>query len=181
MTFGAMPGYHMVGAAPIAQPGCCNSSWGAPVARRILPRTPDVPPPPSTLGRTYNRTSQRIPWDKHPRTGMVEIEIDKAALVLEEGVEIKVTVQDVKENFKPLDSFLGDDGKWHFESEPLYPGNPHIYHCIFEVVRVTTRIDRVYGQRIETQIEETVRNLGVRTIRLIPGRIVDLKFVPPTS
>ena len=110
---------------------------------------------------------------------MVEIEMSEEILSeLEDSVEIKITVQDDKQNFKPLDGFRGDDGKWHFESDPLYPGIPHIYNCKFEMVRATTRVERIYGQMIETRVEEKVRDLGIRTIRLIPGRIVDLEFVP---
>ena len=148
-----------------------------PVRLPMLPRTPDVAPPPGTLGRTYIKTSRRVPWDKHPRTAMVEIEVDETVLSsVPQDLQLKISVQDVNEYLGPLNGFRGDDGKWHFESEPLLPGVPHIHRCNFEVVRLTTKVERLYGQRIETQSEEKIRDLGTRTIRLISGRIVDLKF-----
>jgi hypothetical protein len=58
-----------------------------------------------------------------------------------------------------LDGFCGDDGLWHFESpQPLLPGIPHVYD-----VRALVERD---GELVE----------DVRTVRLIPGRIVNLAY-----
>ena len=173
MPVGALARYQgAFGSPSVAQNGF------VPVRPPMLPRTPDVAPPAGTLGRTYIKTSRRIPWDKHPRTAMVEIEVDEALLSsVPQDLQLKITVQDVKEDLAPLNGLRRDDGKWHFESEPLLPGIPHIYRCKFEVVRLTTNVERLHGQRIETQSEEKIRDLGIRTIRLISGRIVDLKFM----
>jgi len=65
---------------------------------------------------------------------------------------INVTVQG-------MTGFLGEDGIWHFESpRPLLPGVPHIYRA------------QAHSER------DGKRYAEIRTVRLIPGRIVDLSF-----
>jgi len=147
----------------------------------ILPAGPPRPaPPPGTLGRTYFRYSRPVPWDKHPRTAMVEISIlkqtkRKLAQKYPDG-ELRVSVADVRQQFEPLKGYLGTDGLWHFESKPLYPGIPHIYDVKFEVVRVVHKVEVKYGHRVEYDEEQKIADVGVRRIRLIPGRIVTLEF-----
>lgn len=58
-----------------------------------------------------------------------------------------------------MKGFKDEDGYWHFETkEPLIPGIPHIYH-------VKARMGEGDGAPIE-----------FRTVRLIPGRIIDLDW-----
>jgi len=90
--------------------------------------------------------------------------------------ELKVTVSDIRNFFEPLDGYLGKDGLWHFESDPLYPGIPHIYDVKFEMIRKVHKVEIKYGHRVEYDEEHKVDDLGFRRIRLIPGRIVELSF-----
>ncbi|MCA8997025.1 MAG: hypothetical protein KDA80_08565 [Planctomycetaceae bacterium] len=110
----------------------------------------EVAPPPGTLGRTYQLRSRPIPTKMHPRVGMVDIRVPGATEVL---------VHDLNE-FRTEDSLDGfqdayDPTVWHFESEPLLPGLPHIY--------------RVEAKFPDGQMQE-------RYIRLIMGRLVELDF-----
>ena len=79
-------------------------------------------------------------------------------------------------NFKPLEGYRGADGIWHFESDPLLPTVPHIYNVHFELIREETIEEIRYGRRFKRVIERNLGSLGVRRVRLIPGRIVDLIF-----
>jgi len=112
-------------------------------------RLAPVGPPPGTLTKTYRQPSRLIPEDRHPRTGMLDVWNVPAG--------VKVTVKNMK-------GHLGKDCVWHFETErPLVPGIPHIYR-----VRIGTQPVPTYSNRFATG--------DVRTIRLIRGRIVDLRY-----
>ena len=133
--------------------------------------------PPGTLGKTYLRPTRMLDWDQHPRVGQLDVEIlDTLRVGLARDVEIKVTARDMYNNFKPLEGYLGDDDVWHFESEPLVPTVPHIYDVRFELIRERSEFERRYGRLFERIVEDKLGVLGVRRIRLIPGRIVDLVF-----
>ena len=69
-----------------------------------------VAPPPGTLGQTYHRRSRLIEDDKHPRVGVVEVNLSENYDVSARGLKSKWT------------------GKvWRLESDPLLPGIPHVY------------------------------------------------------
>jgi hypothetical protein len=132
-------------------------------------------PPPGTLGKTYQRPSRLLAWDKHPRVGMVDVEVlDSVRVGLAHDVKIKVITKDIYNNNKPLEGFFGEDGVWHFESDPLLPLVPHIYDVRFELVRERRIQEMRYGRMFERIKEDKLGTIGIRRIRLIPGRIVDL-------
>lgn len=115
----------------------------------VTPPTPEVGPPPGTLGQTYQRPTRPIPVDKHPRVSIVDVKADGATQVKIYGTN----------EFRTKDSIAGFQDRrnaavWRFESEPLVPGVPHIY-----------RVDAHYGDSIQQKY-----------IRLVPGRIVTLDF-----
>ena len=67
-------------------------------------------PPPGTLGQTYKRRSRLIEDNKHPRVGVVEVNLPEQVDVTARGMKSKWT------------------GKvWRLESDPLTPGIPHIF------------------------------------------------------
>jgi hypothetical protein len=70
-----------------------------------------VSPPPGTLGQTYHRRSSLVPDDKHPRLGMVEVNLPEDVDVSARGMKAKWT------------------GKvWRLETqEPLIPWVSHVY------------------------------------------------------
>lgn len=117
-----------------------------------------------------------VPWDKHPRTGMVDVEVlDTLTQGLAHDVKVKVTTEDMYGNYKPLEGFRGENGVWHFETEhPLLPTVPHIYNVRVELIREVTVSEVRYGRTFYRVIEKTLGKLATRRIRLIPGRIVDL-------
>ena len=126
-----------------------DTGWmgGQPVSQ--LPMTPDVVPPPGTLGRTYQRPSRPIPVDKHPRIGIVDVRARGATAIKVFGTN----------EYRTKDGFSGfqdrkDPSIWRLESEPLVPGVPHIYRVVAK-----------YGEASREQY-----------IRLVPGRIVTLDF-----
>jgi len=71
-----------VGRQQVAAP---RMTAGAPVnpPAPVAPQTRQVKlfdddtskPPPGTLGRTYMRPTRMVPWDTHPRVGMLDVEI----------------------------------------------------------------------------------------------------------
>lgn len=133
--------------------------------------------PPGTLGKTYMRPTRMIDWDKHPRIGMLDVEvIDTLRAGLASDVKIKVTARDMYNNFKPLEGFRGDDGIWHFESDPLLSTLPNIYDVKFELIREQTVFEKRYGRVFEKTVQQNLGNLGTQRVRLIPGRIVDLVY-----
>jgi len=122
--------------------------FGGPPAHG-LPMTPDVAPPPGTLGRTYQRPMRPIPVDKHPRISIVDVRAPGATAVKVYGTN----------EYRTKDSFAGfqdrkDPSVWRLESEPLVPGVPHIYRVVAK-----------YGDTAQEKY-----------IRLVPGRIVTLEF-----
>lgn len=139
------------------------------------PSNPNVPPP-GTLGKTYLRQSRMVPHDKHPRCGMMDVEIvDSIRHGIDPRIKIKIITRDIYNNFEPLEGFSGDDGIWHFESEPLLPTVPHIYDVRLELVEEIQTVEYVMGRPPITKIfEKNHGTLAVKRVRLIPGRIVDL-------
>ena len=122
---------------------------GAPTGYPTLPRTPDVAPPPGTLGQTYQRPMRPIPVDKHPRISIVDVRAPGATSVRVYGTY----------EYRTKDGFTGfqdrrDPAIWRLESEPLVPGIPHIYRVVAK-----------YGDTVQEKY-----------IRLVPGRIVTLDF-----
>ena len=114
-----------------------------------LPLTPEVAPPPGTLGQTYQRPMRPIPVDKHPRVSIVDVRAPGATSVKVYGTN----------EYRTKDGFTGfqdrkDPSVWRLESEPLVPGVPHIYRVVAK-----------YGDTMQEKY-----------IRLVPGRIVTLEF-----
>ncbi len=125
--------------------------FGGQVAPGTIPGATGVPfegsdgygiaPPPGTLGQTYKRRSRLIDEEKHPRVGIVDVHLSENYEVTAKGMKVKWT------------------GKvWRLESDPLWPGLPHIIEV-----------------KSEWGPEESKQN-QVRSVRLIMGRIVDLEF-----
>jgi len=138
---------------------------------------PSLGPPPGTLGHTYYRPSRYIPHDEQPRVAMLEVTLPpELAGDQGEGTKVRVTVHDVAGQSAPLDGYFGDDRHWHFESDPLLPGLPHVYRVKVERVRTSKEEIRRYGRLVEQEKEIGADLLGVRFLRLIPGRIVTLEF-----
>lgn len=130
-----------------------------------------------TLGLTYQLPSKRVNSKTHPRAGLLQITVnDETFQRLSAGEEIKVTVEDEAGHFDELEGFFGEDEKWHFESEPLYPGIPHVYDVTFEIVRTHKKTEYKGDKTIQIEVEKKVRDLGLRRVRLIPGRTVYLNF-----
>ena len=122
---------------------------GIPMAAPTLIPTPDVAPPPGTLGQTYQRPMRPIPVDKHPRISIVDVRAPGATSVRVYGTY----------EYRTKDGFSGfqdrrDPSLWRMESEPLVPGIPHIYRVVAK-----------YGDTAQEKY-----------IRLVPGRIVTLDF-----
>ena len=126
-----------------------DTGWMGGQSVSQLPMTPDVGPPPGTLGQTYQRPSRPIPVDKHPRIGIVDVRARGATAIKVFGTN----------EYRTKDGFSGfqdrkDPSIWRLESEPLVPGVPHIYRVVAK-----------YGEASREQY-----------IRLVPGRIVTLDF-----
>ena len=126
-----------------------DTQWMGGPSTYPLPMTPDVGPPPGTLGQTYQRPMKPIPVDKHPRVSIIDVRAPGATTIKVYGTN----------EFRTKDGFVGfqdrkDASIWRFESEPLTPGVPHIYRVVAK-----------YG--------ETSRE---KYLRLVPGRIVTLDF-----
>lgn len=98
-------------------------------------------PPPGTLGQTYKRRSRPVDEEKHPRVGMVDVYLSENYEVTAKGMKVKRL-----------------DKVWRLESDPLWPGIPHIIEVKSE-----------WGP-------EGAKQQQVRSVRLIMGRIVDLEF-----
>lgn len=94
-------------------------------------------PPPGTLGKTYQQRSRALDESKHPRVGVVELRVPEEYDVSAKGMKAKWTGE-----------------VWRLESDPLIPGNSHIYDI---------RIEN--GGAVQW-----------RTVRLIMGRVVDVDF-----
>lgn len=129
-------------------------------------------PPPGTLGRTYRRLTRPIPDDLHPRAGLLEIRIPEDVL----NRELSVPDSTMSATARGMEGYLGDDGLWHLEAKELLPGIPHVYDIAFRVIRVEVQSERKYGRMVHRHVEIPIRHLGYRTVRLIPGRIVELTY-----
>lgn len=149
----AMPIPQQLGFAQTAPAiaGSCAAPGGAGLyGPSTIPQPPDAGPPPGTLGRTYYLPSRPLPASKHPRIGMLDI--------CAPGVEELVLV-DTNE-YREEDYVDGyrdavNPALWHFETDPLIPGLPHIYRVEARCGGVTT---------------------DVRYVRLIRGRILEVNF-----
>jgi len=141
-----------VPAGPVAPPSQVSTVYG-------YSDSPGVPS--GTLGKTYMRPTRMIDWDKHPRIGMLDVEvIDTLRVGLPSDVKIKITARDMYNYFKPLEGFRGDDGIWHFESDPLLTTVPNIYDVKFELIRERTVFERRYGRVFETTVEDNLGTLS---------------------
>lgn len=132
-----------------AEPGYGDSVYGpqpyVPVAVAHVP--------PGTLGRTYSLQSFPVPTNKHPRAGMLQVRVTGAT---------RIIVHDTNE-FRTQDKLDGfqnaqDPDVFHFTSEPLTPGLPHIY-------RVEVHMANEHGVSVQE-----------RFVRLIMGRVVFLNI-----
>jgi hypothetical protein len=86
-----------------------DTQWvgGQPVYQ--LPMTPDVGPPPGTLGQTYQRPMKPIPVDKHPRISIIDVRAPGAT---------KLKVYGTNE-YRTKDGFIGfQDRKDHSSHLP---------------------------------------------------------------
>lgn len=132
-----------------------------------------------TLGMTYDVPSKPVPHDFHPRSSIIRFCFPPEALRgVEPGLEPRFTVQDFRRNLAPLRGFKGDDDFYYFESRALVPGVPHIYVVKVELIRKHTRVLRQNGRLHERNADVVVQTLGHRSLRLIPGRMVDLRWNP---
>ena len=126
-----------------------DTPWMGGTVSYSPPMTPDVAPPPGTLGQTYQRPMRPIPVDKHPRISIVDVRAPGAT-----SVKVYGTYE-----YRTKDGFTGfqdrkDPSVWRLESDPLIPGQSHIYRVVAK-----------YGDSAQE-----------RYIRLVPGRIVTLDF-----
>jgi hypothetical protein len=177
-ALGSVPGYLAMPRASIQlppPPAPAPPVRMAPGVARYQAFSDKPGPPPGTLGKTYLRPTRLIAWDKHPRIGMLDVEVlDSMRVGLAHDVKIKVITQDIYNNNKPLVGYFGEDSVWHFESDPLLPVVPHIYDIRFELIRERRVQEMRYGRMFERIIEDKLGTIGIRRVRLIPGRIVDL-------
>ncbi|WP_437227059.1 hypothetical protein SH661x_000154 [Planctomicrobium sp. SH661] len=111
-------------------------------------------PPPGTIGQTYQMKSRPVPVKMHPRAAIVDVRIPDAKNVRVHDMNVYRT-QDFLEGFQDDQ----DPSVWHFTSEPLIPGIPHIY-------RIEARVEGPDG---EEKMEE-------RWVRLIMGRVIEVSF-----
>ncbi len=151
-AYGPQPAPEMLGSymgdgAYGGMPG--DTPWMGGTASYSPPMTPEVGPPPGTLGQTYQRPMRPIPVDKHPRISIVDVRAPGAT-----SVKVYGTYE-----YRTKDGFTGfqdrkDPSVWRLESEPLVPGQSNIYRVVAK-----------YGDSAQE-----------RYIRLVPGRIVTLDF-----
>ena len=113
----------------------------------------DVGPPPGTLGQTYQIPSRPVPVEKHPRAAMIDVHVPGATKVIVHGMN-------PFRSDEQLDGFQDPTNPtvWHFESQPLIPGQAHIY-------RVEAHVAGMTGISSEE-----------RYVRLIMGRLVQLTY-----
>ncbi|MCA9032532.1 MAG: hypothetical protein KDA69_05395 [Planctomycetaceae bacterium] len=142
----------VIGAGPVVND--IQVPFAAP-AVNMPPAMVNVPltPPPGTLGRTYQLRSRPVPTDTHPRAGMLDLRVKGATKIIVHDMN-EFRIEDRMDGFQDKD----DPTLFHFTSEPLLPGLPHIY-------RVEVHTDSPEGPLVEE-----------RYIRLIMGRIVTLNI-----
>jgi hypothetical protein len=136
----------MISAAPLFAPQAVSI---APSGVYIAPLPPIVPPP-GTLGVTYQRQSWLIPANRHPRIAVLDVRAPAGAT----SVRVYTTYQYREEDEIAGFQDLHDPCVWHFETDPLVPGIPHIY-------------------RVESQGANCTE---VKMVRLSRGRRVTLEF-----
>lgn len=119
--------------------------------RLTEPVSPPHDTPPGTIGRTYQLPSRPVPVEVHPRSGMIDVYVPGAKEVIAHDVNGYRTI-DLADGFRDAKN----PDIWHFTSEPLLPGLPHIY-----------RIEATYEDGQAPQ---------ERYVRLIRGRLVMLEF-----
>lgn len=131
----------------LAAPGSIGPGYSAATATTWQP-------PPGTIGQTYQMKSRPVPVKMHPRAAIVDVHIPNATNVRVHDMNVYRT-QDF------LDGFQDDQDPtvWHFTSEPLIPGIPHIY-------RIEARFPGPDGKE---KMEE-------RYVRLIMGRVIEVTF-----
>ncbi|VAX39246.1 hypothetical protein MNBD_PLANCTO02-3405 [hydrothermal vent metagenome] len=138
------------------------------------------PPPKGNLGVTFRRPSRLIDWDEHPRVAGLEItlppDVTRGTVKEGEGLQVQVSVQDHRNRYEPVEGYVGKDDRWHFITDPLIPGNPHIFDIKVDLVRVKKMTERRWGRNYEVQVEKKVRTIGNRRVRLVRGRIIELAF-----
>lgn len=111
-------------------------------------------PPPGTIGQTYQIKSRPVPVKMHPRAAIVDVRVPNAKDVRVHDMNVYRT-QDFLEGFQ-------DDREpsmWHFTSEPLIPGIPHIY--------------RIEARFVDDDGKERMEE---RYVRLIMGRVIEVTF-----
>jgi hypothetical protein len=122
----------------------------APMVAGVTPASATVTPPPGTLGTTYHRQSWPIPADRHPRVAMLDVRAPAGATNVRVFNTYEYREEDEVAGFQDVD----DPCIWHFETDPLIPGIPHVY-------------------RIEADVNG---QCDARWVRLIRGRRVVLEF-----
>lgn len=151
----ASRGYSKVSPSPtpVPIPGRTPSQWKhrphhspAPPTGQRMKPVYSVLPPPGTLSKTYQRPSWPVPNDEHPRTAIFEVTASGFTELRMEGLV-------------DMEGFQRPDGTWVFKSkQALTPGIAHIY-----------RVKAGYKNSNNTHWD-------VRTVRLIPGRVVTLDY-----
>lgn len=147
---GAVPPAPGYGAAQFASPAPAASGPGPGYSAATATTWQ---PPPGTIGQTYQMKSRPVPVKMHPRAAIVDVRIPNAKNVRVHDMNVYRT-QDFLEGFQ-------DDQEpsvWHFTSEPLTPGIPHIY-------RIEARVNGPEGEKMEE-----------RFVRLIMGRVIEVSF-----
>ena len=157
---GGAPVEVMNGAPLVADPGFMHAPMAAPVgigpvvAPGVAPGMTEAPvPPPGTIGRTYQLRSRSVHTTKHPRAGMIDVYVTGATNVIVHDIN-EYRTEDKLEGYRSAH----DPNLYHFLSEPLVTGIPHIY-------RVEVHTDGPNGPDVREQF-----------VRLIRGRIVELRF-----
>lgn len=131
---------------PATPPGGQPPSLASPAPARVAKPGWVVVPPPGTLGQTYQRQSWPIPKNEHPRTAIIQVTAPGFTQMEVDGLA-------------DMEGFQRPDGAWIFKSkQALTPGVPHIYY-------------------VKAGYKNNENNTwDVRTVRLIPGRVVTLEY-----
>lgn len=109
-----------------------------------------VAPPPGTIGQTYQLPSSPVPAKMHPRSSVLKV-------LAEGAVEVEMVSTNPMRTEDLVKGHRDDEtGVWVFKTDPLIPGNPHIY-----------RVRAKYGEGVEHKD---------RYVRLIMGRVSALSY-----
>lgn len=109
-----------------------------------------IAPPPGTIGQTYQLPSAPVPATMHPRTAVLKV-LAETAVEVEVMSTNPMRAQDEVEGHRDEET-----GVWVFKTDPLIPGNAHIY-----------RVRAKYGDGMAHQD---------RYVRMIRGRVVALSY-----